>query len=132
MVLYILQSAKNSCNSDFYGATTDEPECYEDVQLIARVRHSIPFITCHLSYLEILGKCKTKMSNFMNLQQIKDINKNHILEPKCTWASPVHDGDSARRSMQEYEYPEDFLRSPQEYPEFCHVNFPSYLQYLLH
>ncbi|XP_062021824.1 serine carboxypeptidase-like 18 [Rosa rugosa] len=90
-------SAKNSCNSDFYGATVDEPECYEDVHLIAR--------------------------------QIKDINKNHILEPKCTWASPVPDGDSARRSMQEYEYPEDFLRSPLKNPEFCH-NFNYALSYV--
>ncbi|KAL6213225.1 hypothetical protein ACLB2K_012672 [Fragaria x ananassa] len=90
-------SAKNSCNSEFYGASVDEPECYEDIQLIAR--------------------------------QIKDINKNHILEPKCTWASPVPDGDSARRTMQEYEYPEDFLRSPLQNPEFCH-NFNYALSYV--
>lgn len=63
---------------------------------------------------------KTKNS-FMNLQQIKDINKLCILEPKCTWASPDQDGETARRSL--HENPEDFIQSLPKDPEFyCRVN----------
>ncbi|XP_004289771.1 PREDICTED: serine carboxypeptidase-like 17 [Fragaria vesca subsp. vesca] len=85
----LYNSALESCNASFYGVTTDQAECYEDLQLMAR--------------------------------QVKDINKNNILEPKCTWASPIPDEEPARRSMQENLYPEDYLRSPLKNPEFCHT-----------
>ncbi|PRQ22320.1 putative peptidase S10, serine carboxypeptidase, alpha/Beta hydrolase [Rosa chinensis] len=92
----LYEAAKESCNSSFYDATTSEPECYEDVQLMAK--------------------------------QIKDINKLCILEPKCTWASPHQDGETARRYL--HENPEEFIRSLPEDPDYYCRNFNYMLAYV--
>lgn len=55
------------------------------------------------------------------MQLIKDINKNDILEPKCTWASPQSGGELSYRSLE--ENPDNFILSPPKIPEFwCHVS----------
>ncbi|GAV75569.1 Peptidase_S10 domain-containing protein [Cephalotus follicularis] len=56
----------------------------------------------------------------------KDINKNTILEPKCTWASP-HDDEPERRSLEDNSG--DFILSPPEIPDlWCH-NFNYAMSY---
>ncbi|KAJ9705313.1 hypothetical protein PVL29_003381 [Vitis rotundifolia] len=57
-----------------------------------------------------------------------DLDKNNILDPKCTWASPQIDGDTKRRSLE--ENPGNFLLSPPIIPDFwCH-NFNYSLSYI--
>ncbi|KAL5790383.1 hypothetical protein ACOSQ2_005271 [Xanthoceras sorbifolium] len=89
----LYRAAKESCGANYYGVTTADSACYENLKLI--------------------NKCT------------KDINKNDILEPKCTWASPE---PLARRSLQETS--EDFILSPPKIPDFwCH-NFNYALSYV--
>lgn len=61
---------------------------------------------------------------FFDLQNVKDINKMHILEPKCTYASPdLHDEESEKRSLLE-DPQNSFILSPPRIPDFwCHVNY---------
>ncbi|KAF2294368.1 hypothetical protein GH714_009724 [Hevea brasiliensis] len=83
----LYKATKNACNSDYYGVTSSDAACYENLQLIK--------------------KC------------IKDINKNDILEPKCTYASPDPVEESTRRSLRGNSA--DFIKSPVTIPEkWCH------------
>ncbi|KAF2294373.1 hypothetical protein GH714_009796 [Hevea brasiliensis] len=64
----------------------------------------------------------------LNLKCIKDINKNDILEPKCTYASPDPVEESTRRSLRGNSA--DFIKSPVTIPEkWCH-NFNYSLSYV--
>ncbi|KAK7851857.1 serine carboxypeptidase-like 18 [Quercus suber] len=50
----------------------------------------------------------------------KDINKNHILEPKCTWTSPHPSGESLRRALEEDS--DGLTLNSDDVPEyFCHT-----------
>ncbi|KAJ9175095.1 hypothetical protein P3X46_013677 [Hevea brasiliensis] len=92
----LYKATKNACNSDYYGVTSSDAACYENLQLIK--------------------KC------------IKDINKNDILEPKCTFASPDPVEESTRRSLRGNSA--DFIKSPVTIPEkWCH-NFNYSLSYV--
>ncbi|KAG7976579.1 hypothetical protein I3843_06G156800 [Carya illinoinensis] len=52
---------------------------------------------------------------------IKDINKNHILEPKCTWASPKPYGESVRRALEEESDGLVLSSSDTDQEYFCHT-----------
>ncbi|XP_059653046.1 serine carboxypeptidase-like 13 [Cornus florida] len=85
--------------------------------------------SCNGSYYEVEAD---ESECYINLQKIDklihDINKNHILEPKCTWASPDQDGESDIRSLKEES--ENFILSPPRIPDFwCH-NFNYALSYI--
>ncbi|XP_062177238.1 serine carboxypeptidase-like 17 [Alnus glutinosa] len=59
----------------------------------------------------------------------REINKNHILEPKCTWASPEPYGESVRRALEE-DTDGLFLSSSNTSTDyFCHT-FSYALSYL--
>ncbi|XP_044509215.1 serine carboxypeptidase-like 16 [Mangifera indica] len=57
----------------------------------------------------------------------KDIYKNNILEPKCTWASP-ESNEPARQLLEENS--EGFILSPPRIPEFWCRNFNYALSYI--
>ncbi|XP_059653047.1 serine carboxypeptidase-like 13 [Cornus florida] len=85
--------------------------------------------SCNGSYYEIESD---DSECYINLQKIEklthDLNKNDILEPKCTWASPDQDGESDRRLLKEES--ENFILSPPRIPDFwCH-NFNYALSYV--
>ncbi|GMP38603.1 hypothetical protein CsSME_00009783 [Camellia sinensis var. sinensis] len=85
--------------------------------------------SCNGNYYEV---DPNQAECFENLQKVSklthDINKNCILEPKCTWASPEHNGESDRRSIEEEQ--ENFIFSPPKIPEmWCH-NFNYALSYV--
>ncbi|KAJ0077874.1 hypothetical protein Patl1_37348 [Pistacia atlantica] len=69
---------------------------------------------------------------YENLQLInkctKDLYKNNILEPKCTWASPESADEPARRLLEENA--EGFILSPPRIPEFWCRNFNYALSYI--
>ncbi|KAL7236399.1 hypothetical protein ACSBR1_019644 [Camellia fascicularis] len=85
--------------------------------------------SCNGNYYEV---DPNQAECFENLQKVskltRDINKNCILEPKCTWASPEQNGESDRRSIKEEQ--ENFIFSPPKIPEmWCH-NFNYALSYI--
>ncbi|CAL5329415.1 unnamed protein product [Camellia sinensis] len=85
--------------------------------------------SCNGNYYEV---DPNQAECFENLQKVSklthDINKNCILEPKCTWASPEHNGESDKRSIEEEQ--ENLIFSPPKIPEmWCH-NFNYALSYV--
>ena len=72
-------------------------------------------------FLWIFGNLTPTENNSMNFQCTKDINKNHILEPKCTWTSPHPYGESLRRALEEDS--DGLTLNSDDVPEyFCNVN----------
>ncbi|CAL5438188.1 unnamed protein product [Camellia sinensis] len=95
-----LKETKITCNGNYYDVDPNQAECFESLQKIAK-------------------DCK---------RLIHDINKNDILEPKCTWASPDQNGETDRRSLEQQSG--NFILSPPEIPEmWCH-NFNYALSYI--
>ncbi|TXG64070.1 hypothetical protein EZV62_011064 [Acer yangbiense] len=95
----LYRATKESCGANYYGVTTADSACYENLKLI--------------------NKCT------------KDINKNDILEPKCTWASPEPESEPlARRSLEENSEDLMILSTSRIAPDFwCH-NFNYSLSYV--
>ncbi|GLT98108.1 hypothetical protein SLE2022_156300 [Rubroshorea leprosula] len=85
--------------------------------------------TCGGNYYDVTSSDAACYENLKLIKKcVKDINKNDIPEPKCSWASPEPLGDSARRSLEEDT--NDFILSPPRIPDFwCH-NFNYALSYL--
>ncbi|CAL5331786.1 unnamed protein product [Camellia sinensis] len=86
-------------------------------------------ITCSANYYDVdpnQAECFESLQKIANL--IHDINKNDILEPKCTWASPDQNGETDRRSLEQQSG--NFILSPPKIPEmWCH-NFNFALSYI--
>ncbi|OWM64778.1 hypothetical protein CDL15_Pgr028495 [Punica granatum] len=84
--------------------------------------------SCHGKYYDVTtseSECYKVIEVYDKL--IKDINKNDILEPKCTWASPQQGDELNRRALEETSG--DFILSPPKIPEFwCH-NFNYAMSY---
>ncbi|KAK9287239.1 hypothetical protein L1049_015652 [Liquidambar formosana] len=59
---------------------------------------------------------------------VKDLFRNNILEPKCTFASPQASEEGDRRSLQ--EHPKDFILSPPKITEYWCRNFNYALSYM--
>lgn len=65
---------------------------------------------------------------FLIKKLYREINKNNILEPKCTWASKKPNPKPVRRAFQEHS--NDFILSPPKIPDlWCH-NFNLALSYI--
>ncbi|XP_031283723.1 serine carboxypeptidase-like 13 [Pistacia vera] len=92
----LYNATKVTCGGDYFDTTSENPACYENLQLI--------------------NKCT------------KDLYKNNILEPKCTWASPESADEPARRLLEENA--EGFILSPPRIPEFWCRNFNYALSYI--
>ncbi|CAL5372534.1 unnamed protein product [Camellia sinensis] len=86
-------------------------------------------ITCNANYYDVdpnQAECFESLQKIANL--IHDINKNDILEPKCTWASPDQNGETDRRSLEQQSG--NLILSPSKIPEmWCH-NFNYALSYI--
>nr|QID89724.1 serine carboxypeptidase-like acyltransferase [Camellia sinensis var. sinensis] len=86
-------------------------------------------ITCNANYYDVdpnQAECFEILQKIANL--IHDINKNDILEPKCTWASPDQNGGTDRRSLEQQSG--NLILSPSKIPEmWCH-NFNYALSYI--
>ncbi|GKV26513.1 hypothetical protein SLEP1_g35801 [Rubroshorea leprosula] len=73
--------------------------------------------TCGGNYYDVTSSDAACYENLKLIKKcVKDINKNDILEPKCSWASPEPVGDLARRSLEEDT--NDFILSPPRIPDF--------------
>ncbi|GMQ01177.1 hypothetical protein CsSME_00047905 [Camellia sinensis var. sinensis] len=94
----LYEETKITCNANYYDVDPNQAECFESLQKIA------------------------------NMRLIHDINKNDILEPKCTWASPDQNGETDRRSLEQQSG--NLILSPSKIPEmWCH-NFNYALSYI--
>ncbi|KAE8008146.1 hypothetical protein FH972_004686 [Carpinus fangiana] len=84
---------------------------------------------CNGSYTSVTSSQPECYENLKMLEHCtKDINKNHILEPKCTWTSPEPHGESVRRALEEEA--DGGLALPSSDPDFfCHT-FGYALSYL--
>ncbi|GMQ01188.1 hypothetical protein CsSME_00047914 [Camellia sinensis var. sinensis] len=86
-------------------------------------------ITCNANYYDVdpnQAECFESLQKIANL--IHDINKNDILEPKCTWASPDQNGETDRRSLEQQSG--NFILSPPKIPEMWCRNFNFALSYI--
>ncbi|XAR52944.1 hypothetical protein NMG60_11021286 [Bertholletia excelsa] len=84
---------------------------------------------CHSNFYDASPSNPACYENMQKVDRmIKDINKNDILEPKCTWANPDRTGELERRALAEENG--DFILSPPRIPEmWCH-NFNYALSYV--
>ncbi|KAA8536291.1 hypothetical protein F0562_028769 [Nyssa sinensis] len=85
--------------------------------------------SCNGNYYDVDESQAECYDNILKAEKLyQDINKNSILEPKCTWASPEQSGESDRRSLVGES--ENFILSPPKIPDFwCH-NFNYALSYI--
>uniref|UniRef100_A0A5B7AP11 Putative serine carboxypeptidase-like 18 n=1 Tax=Davidia involucrata TaxID=16924 RepID=A0A5B7AP11_DAVIN len=99
------------------------------IGLIDDILYEATKTSCHGNYYKINSSDAECIENMKKVTKlIKDINKNSILEPKCTWASPEESGESERRSLGQDS--ENFILSPPKIPDFwCH-NFNYALSYI--
>ncbi|CAL5383122.1 unnamed protein product [Camellia sinensis] len=85
-------------------------------------------ITCNANYYDVDPNQAECFESLQKIANIHDINKNDILEPKCTWASPHQNGETDRRSLEQQSG--NFILSPPKIPEmWCH-NFNFALSYI--
>lgn len=77
--------------------------------------------SCNGSYTSVTTSQSQCYEDLRSIKHCtKEINSNHILEPKCTWASPAPYGESVRRALEEDS--DGFIVSPANVPEFfCHT-----------
>ncbi|KAK4752165.1 hypothetical protein SAY87_020963 [Trapa incisa] len=82
---------------------------------------------CHGNYNKVTTaepKCYKAIKAFNRL--IEGLNKKHILEPECEWASPRQPGEDdhvSRRAAAEETIPGDFVLSPPRIPDMWCRNF---------
>ncbi|KAK0581624.1 hypothetical protein LWI29_016033 [Acer saccharum] len=94
-------------------------ELYEDLKT-----------SCNESYVNVdpsNAKCVTSLHTYKKC--IKDINRNDILEPKCTFASSDAEAEFPHRSLRDNN-PTNFILSPPQIPDLWCRNFNYALSYI--